>query len=147
MGLDIGGSLQFEDRSVAGATSELKPVPRFPAEASGSGVVRQLGGMDRGRGPLVVVNDELAWVDENGRFDVFGLELGNSYSLNVFGNSIANRSGKLSDYEEKLATVIYAPVSMFRSPGYARRWRFGAGRAIGTNGPAVNGTTTDTQRM
>ena len=79
----------LEDRSVAGATSELKPVPRFPAEASVSGVVRQLGGMDRS-GTLVVVNDELAWVDENGRFDVFGLELGNSYSLNVFGNSIAN---------------------------------------------------------
>ena len=98
----------LEDRSVAGVTSELKPIPRFPAEASVSGVVRQLGEMDRS-GTLVVVNDELAWVDENSRFDVFGLELGNSYSLNVFGNSMANRSGKLSDYEEKLATVIYAP--------------------------------------
>ena len=105
---DTAGHYSLDSRSVSGRTLELKSIPRFPTEASVSGVVKQLGGKGR-PGTLVVVNDELAWVDENGQFEVYGLKPDNSYNLKVFGNDIANRRMELSGYEEKLGMAIYAP--------------------------------------
>lgn len=98
----------LEPKAVAGTTLELEPILRFPTEASVSGVVKQLGGMDHS-GNVVVVNDEVAWIDENGQFEVSGLQPGNSYNLKVFGNDIANHRVELSGYEETLASAVYAP--------------------------------------
>lgn len=95
----------LEPKAVAGTTLELEPILRFPTEASVSGVVRQLGGMDHS-GNVVVVNDEVAWTDENGQFEVSGLQPGNSYNLKVFGNDIANHRVELSGYEETLASAV-----------------------------------------
>lgn len=103
-----GNHSLLDSRSVSGTTLELEPISRFPEEATVSGVVKQLGGGDRS-GAVVVVDDEVGWVDENGRFEVSGLEPGNSYNLKVFGNDIANRSMDLTGYEEQLAAAIYAP--------------------------------------
>lgn len=98
----------LEPKAVAGTTLELEPIPRFPTEASVSGVVKQLGGRDPS-GNVVVVNDEVARIDENGQFEISGLQPGNSYNLKVFGSEIANRSVELSGYEENLGAAIYAP--------------------------------------
>ena len=98
----------LEPKAVAGTTIELEPIPRFPTEASVSGVVKQLGGMDHS-GNVVVVNDEVARTDKNGQFEVSGLKPGGTYTLKVFGSDIANQRGELSGYEENLGTAIYAP--------------------------------------
>lgn len=104
----VGHHSLLDPKTVAGTTLELEPIPRFPAEASVSGVVKQLGGKDRSE-TLVVVDDEVAWVDENGQFEISGLKPGNAYNLKVFGNDIANLRMELSGYEENLGTAIYAP--------------------------------------
>lgn len=98
----------LENKSVAGANLELDPIPRFPEEASLSGVVRRFGSRSAS-GTIVVAGDELARVDQNGRFELIGLQHGGSYDLEVFGDDIASREVNVSSYEEQLATAIYAP--------------------------------------
>ena len=101
----------LENKSVAGANLELDLIPRFPEQASLSGVARRLGGVSAS-GNIVVANDEPARVDHNRRFELLGLQHGGSYDLEVSGSDVASREVHLSGYQEQLATAIYAPAPL-----------------------------------
>ena len=92
-------------RSVSGP--ELEPVERFPAEATAKGIVTRMGAEVRFPTPVVIGN-QVEWSDDDGHFEISGLDRGGRYDLSVLDRTISRKQVTVPEFETDMGTV-YAP--------------------------------------
>lgn len=92
-------------RSVSGP--ELDPIERFPAEATAKGIVTRMGAEVRFATPVVIGN-QVEWSDDDGHFEISGLDRGGRYDLSVLDRTISKKQVTVSEFETNMGTV-YAP--------------------------------------
>lgn len=101
-----------EGRNVERAAIEpakIQPIERFPVEASVQGTIKSLGGESGSKRP-VVIREQFAWTDDQGRFEISGLDPGGQYTLQVLGDEISSTDLELSSHDLVFDDAIYAPT-------------------------------------
>ena len=101
-----------EGRNVERAAIEpakIQPIERFPVEASVQGTIKSLGGESGSKRP-VVIGEQFAWTDDEGRFEISGLDPGGQYTLQILGDEISSTDLELSSHDMVFDEAIYAPT-------------------------------------
>ena len=93
----------------AGGPAKIQSIKRFPLEASVKGTIKALGSASGSKRP-VVIGEQFAWTDDQGRFELSGLEPRGQYTLQILGDEISNTELELSGRDMVLDEAVYAPT-------------------------------------